>query len=350
MNQVALHPLVRRSLRGLGIPQPGGRYRPSITERMFTNPHAPGYARYPDLRYDDLTQAYASYLRREASAAASACAVEAENVLFTQGAIGAIDLLIRAFCEPREDAIAVMKPTFPLYRHLATASEARVVDVPLSGEGFDDVDADALVAARAKLVFLCNPTSPLGTLLPHRRVVEIAQRCAGLVVVDEAYIDFARAPSAAALVGELANVVVLRTFSKAWGLAGLRAGVAVAETSILNALRILQDPFAFDAAAQEGVRQRLADEGAMRAWVSAICAERERLARALVELRCVRRVHASQANFLCVEIDGTEANLARCLDAGALVADVSWQVPTALRVSIGTREDSDRLITALSAQ
>jgi histidinol-phosphate aminotransferase len=310
---------------------------------MFTNTFAVGATTYPSPRPFALQDRYAGFLRAQAGSTAS---VAGENVLFTQGSVAAIDLLIRAFCEPHTDVLAVSSPTFPVYRQLAIAGDIAFIDVPLAG-AFDRLDIERLAEAKAKLIFVCNPTSPVGSLIPLADIQRLTEACSGLVVVDEAYIEFADAVSAISLVAPERNLVVLRTLSKAWGLAGLRVGAAVGPKSVLNAMRVLQDPFAFDTAAQQAVGERLSDVPAMRQWVQAICAERGRLTRELIALPIVRRVFPSVANFICVQVADAAAAFKACLEQDVLANDTWGQIPASLRISLGSPEDNDRTLAVL---
>jgi len=345
---MAAEPLARRSLRRLDLVDPLANYRPGVTERLFTNPHAGELGLYPCPLTTELQARYAQALQSGFSPGVAAAHLTGENILFTAGSVMAIDLLIRAYCEPGADRICITSPTFPAYRHYAIAGDVEVCDVPLMGEDRDRLDSEAIEATEAKLVFLCNPGSPIGSMLALKQIEALSRRLRGLLVVDEAYIEFSTGPSAVGLIEEGRHLIVLRTLSKAWGLAGARVGAAVGPPSLLHPLRVLRDPFAFDTPAQQAVQRRLDDPAAVREGVARICGERDRLAAELARLPVVTRVYPSQTNSLCVTVADLAAVFERCVAAEALVTDVSRQVPGSIRISVGARADNDRVLAALA--
>ena len=206
----------------------------------------------------------------------------------------------------------------------------------------------AIQAIAAKLTFICNPTSPVGSLIGLEEIRAVAERAQGIVVVNEAYIDFSFGESAISLVRDSQNLAVLRTFSKAWGLAGLRIGAVIAAPPILHTLRIVQDPFAFDTAAQRAVTEKLGAIDQLLDWITTIRAERERMASELARLPVVRRVYPSHTNFLCVTVWLPQDVIKCCLAADVLVTDVTDQVPDSIRISIGSRADNERIQALLA--
>jgi len=274
-------------------------------------------------------------------------AIEAENVLFTEGAASAIDLLTRAFCDPFQDRVCVCNPTFPYYERAARSNDVEVIDVPLKGEDFSELDLPAIGRAKPKLTFLCSPGNPIGSALHQDQVEALLGLDGGLVVIDEAYIDFAGSPSYARWLGRLTNLVVLRTFSKAWGLAGVRAGAVLAAPLVLRTLQTVQITYAFGSPAQAILARRLEETDSVRAQVDTLCAERERLRQSLSQIPFVKRIYPSEANFLCVEVADAAAIHAGLMQAKILVADTSAQVPNTLRISIAAPEDNDALLKAL---
>ncbi|NUS37948.1 MAG: histidinol-phosphate transaminase [Lysobacter sp.] len=282
------------------------------------------------------------------------------RLLLGRGSDEMIDLLVRAFCAPGGDAVLVTPPVFGMYAVCARLHGTCVVEVPLRDAHEDfRVDPEAVEeAARragAKLVFLCSPGNPAGGALRGDAVLALARALAGtaLVVVDEAYVEFADVPSLAAQAGVQSNLVVLRTLSKAHALAGARIGCAIAGEEVIDVLRRCQAPYPLPAPCV-GLALRALSPAALvrtRALVAATRVERERLRRELARLPDVRRVHPSQANFLLVRFDDAEAALRRLLAAGVVVRDVRAQpqLGDALRITVGTAGDNDRVLVALAA-
>lgn len=282
--------------------------------------------------------------------------VQSVQVLIGRGSDEAIDLLVRAFCRAGQDSIAICPPTFGMYAVSARIQDADVIEVPLTDKF--EVDASALLAAvtpQTKLVFLCSPNNPTGGVAPLAVIAGIAAALSdrSLVVVDEAYIEFADAESATSLLPKFANVAILRTLSKAHALAAARIGSLIAAPEVIALLRRIQAPYPLpvlcvDAALAELTPAARA-EAAVR--VAAIVRERERLAQLLSRLPQVHQILPSSANFLCVRCADATTTYRHLLSQGIVVRDVSSYpgLVNCLRISIGTPEENARLLSALGA-
>lgn len=291
-----------------------------------------------------------------ASALAHLYGTRAEAVLPTRGSDEGIDLLVRAFCRAGRDSILVSPPTFPMYAFAARLQGAQVLTSPLRGTAFE-LDVDGLCARiddSVKLVFVCAPNNPTGNHPGRQAILELAQRVGGraLVVVDEAYIEFCGEASLAGEVGNCENLAVLRTLSKAYGLAGARCGAVVASDSLIDLLRRLLPPYAITTQTIEAVSACLQEDGIQRAarQVETLVASREALATALCRLSAVTRVWPSDANFVLVHSHRPAELLRLALDAGLLVRDVGTHPGLAgcLRVTVGLEEHNARLLQAWS--
>ncbi|MGV0816080.1 aminotransferase class I/II-fold pyridoxal phosphate-dependent enzyme [Mycolicibacterium boenickei] len=333
------HALARHSLRGLSLPEPIAQYRPGLTERINTNPFAGSHRAYPTPAADGVRADYARWLNRDSTSGAG---LIGDHVLFTAGSIAGLDLLLRAFCEPFRDEVCVQSPTFPFYAQLATAYDIAVHDVPLAGEFLNVLDAHKIRNLAAKLTFICTPNNPTGCHVTRDVVLDIAAHTPGLVVVDEAYVEFSRFSSLAQDVPLRPNLVVLRTFSKAWGLAGLRVGAVVAHPSVIETLRIIQDPYSFHAVAQKAVADRLQHQAEVEFTLTRIRSERERMANELRACAAVQRVFPSESNFILVQAraEGAIARLAPDL----LVSDMHQVLPRALRICVGDEAHNDEVL------
>lgn len=288
--------------------------------------------------------------------------VSPPEVLVGRGSDEAIDLVTRAFCHAGADSVIVCPPTFGMYAVAARIQGAEVVRVPLdAGRGFA-VDERAVLeqsARRAgarpvKLVYVCSPNNPTGNLVEEPALLRLAEALAGraLLVVDEAYIEFSGAPSMARHVASCPYLVVVRTLSKAHGLAGARCGTLIAAPEIVALLRKIIPPYALTQPTIETVLAALEPDRleAARRRVALICAERERLREALSACAGVVRVYPSVANFLLVEFQDASAAFARARAAGLLVRDVRAQpgLGRHLRITVGTPEQNARLVAALA--
>jgi len=281
--------------------------------------------------------------------------VRRDCVLVSRGSDEAIDLLMRTFCRAHSDAVVICPPTFGMYAVAARIQGAAVCCVPLrAADGFA-LDEHAVLracTAQVKIVFLCSPNNPTGNLLDSQAILRLARALLGraLVVVDEAYIEFARDASLAQHIAAHSNLCVLRTLSKAHGLAGARCGTLIADREIIGLLKKVIAPYAITQLTLEAALRLLepAALATMRLRISQIRAEREAVARTMAHLPRVVRVWSSAANFLLAQFRDAADALARAKEAQLLVRDLRMypELPGALRITIGTASQNARLIRA----
>ena len=347
--------LVREDLRGFA--GYGSARRSSATGSIWLNANESAWAnpadpdrtaqRYPDpqpraLR-DGLAELYGA---------------RPEQVLIGRGSDEAIDLLVRALCNPGRDAVVIAPPVFGMYAVSARLQNAPLVEIPLrDGAEFSfdlDAAATAALACGAKLVFLCSPSNPTGQAMSVRDIATMAQRVQGraMVIVDEAYAEYGDQPSAVSLIATLPNVGVLRTLSKAHALAGARIGALIADARLVDVLRNCQAPYPLPASCVQLALRALAPDALAQtsARVADTIAERERVYLALQGSTVVRHVHPSQGNFLLVRFVDADAALEELLAAGVVVRDMRHQpgLGDALRISIGKPRENDAMLAALS--
>jgi len=295
--------------------------------------------RYPDPYQRDLRAALANLND-----------VSPEHVFAGVGSDEVIDLLIRIFCEPQSDSIVVLEPTYGVYRVAADVNNVRVVSC-LLGDDFQ-VDVDAVrshMTGAAKIVFCCSPNNPTGNLLRRDDILALCQSAEAIVVVDEAYADFAKSPSLAADIAANPNLVILRTLSKAWGLAAIRLGYAVAHPLVISYLLKVKAPYSINILSSTEALRALENKEYVRRVVASTIAERERLRSALATLPRVQRVFPSDANFLLVQFKHARAVYEALAQRGIIVRDRSTEpgLTECLRISVGTPEQNDTLLTAL---
>lgn len=287
--------------------------------------------------------------------------VRSEQLLIGRGSDEAIDLLVRALCRAEHDPIVIAPPVFGMYAVCARLQGAPLIEVPLieRPDGWaTDLDAmrDTAIARSAKIVFLCSPGNPTGELISLAAVRTLAQSLAGqsLVVVDEAYIEFADAPSAAALIDEYPNIAVLRTLSKVHALAGARIGCLLADAALIDVLRRCQAPYPVPQPCAE-LALRALEPAALAeaaARVATIRAERDRMLVSLQQVDGVRRAYPSAGNFLLVRFEDAETVYCRLLAAGVVVRDMraTLGLGDALRITVGLSEENDSVFAALQSQ
>lgn len=284
--------------------------------------------------------------------------VDPAQLLVGRGSDEGIDLIIRAFCRPGGDAIAITSPTFGMYAVCARLHGTRVVDIPLvdAPDGFScdfPAVAETVETEGSRVVFLCSPGNPTGNLLPREAIRKLALRLRGraLVVVDEAYVEYAQAPSVASLLDDADNIVLLRTLSKAHALAAARVGAVLAAPAVIGVLQRCQAPYPLPTPCAEVALAAISRDGrdVTVGRVQTAIDERQSLYAALRTLPGVRRVYPSRANFLLVRFDDA-GDAYRCLlDAGVVVRDMRavHGLEDALRISIGTPEQNASVLGAL---
>jgi histidinol-phosphate aminotransferase len=324
------------------------------------NPQTPSAAkpllnRYPEPQPADLVAQLATLY-----------GVTPAQVLVTRGSDEGIDLLLRTFCRAGQDAILITPPTYGMYVVAAGIQGARTVTVPLIREKNFALDADAVLKAvlaapkpsgeggtpEVKLVFLCSPNNPTGGLLDRTAVMSLVKSLAAraVVVVDEAYVDFSGQPSLAAEIPANPNLVVLRTLSKAYGLAGARVGTTLADPAVIAVLQKVIAPYPIPAPVLVAALAALTPAGltAAKNSVATLVAERTRLAEALPKLPAVKRVWPSDANYLLVEVADSARTMAAGRAAGVVWRDRSKDVANHIRITVGTAEENNATLEVLS--
>jgi histidinol-phosphate aminotransferase len=281
--------------------------------------------------------------------------VQPEQLLPGRGSDESIDLVVRGFCRAGVDNVIICPPTFGMYSVAARIQGAEVREVPLLRDRGYALDADGVLAAcdaNTRIVFLCSPNNPTGNALEAAAVEKVLTSLAdkALVVVDEAYIEFSGDPSLAASLGRFPNLVVLRTLSKAFGLAGARVGSLIADAAIVALLSKVIPPYSIPQLTIEAVFATLAPAqlAIQRERVAQVRAERERLRAALAAKSSVTKIWPSVANFLLVDFVAPGETLAAARAAKLLIRDMRNVSPQSLRISVGTPEQNDRLVRSFA--
>lgn len=303
------------------------------------NPFGSGLNRYPDPVHSSLSVLVA---QRKG--------VQPDELCIGNGSDELIDLLIRIFCEPQRDAVLVVQPSYGMYEVCAAVNNVEVRSV--LAEADFSVSVESLLSAAfppVKMLFLCSPNNPTGRSMAAEDIALVARSFGGVVVVDEAYIDFAPQQSALSLLSECANVVVLQTLSKAVGLAGARVGMAFAHRDIIAVLRAVKPPYNVSVLNQQAALDALQRDGEIHEQVRLLCSERERLRSRLSALPIVREVVPSDANFLLVRVVDAAAMYRFLCGRGVVVRNRS-SLPlcqNCLRITVGTPAENDALLALL---
>ncbi|MCK9301316.1 MAG: histidinol-phosphate transaminase [Bacteroidales bacterium] len=305
------------------------------------NPYNAPYNRYPDPLQRELKDRIAAIK-----------GLRPGQIFLGNGSDESIDVLFRAFCEPRVDNVVAIEPTYGMYKVAADINDVTYREVLLD-ENFQ-MDAEKILAAcdeNTKLIFLCSPNNPTGNSLNREEVLKLLDQFEGLLVLDEAYIDFASEPSMMSRLDEYPSLVVLQTFSKAWGSAAIRLGMALASESIVQALNKIKYPYNISLPTQQQAMKMLDAAPEVQEWVESILQERDRLSKALSELRLVKHIYPSDANFLLLRVSDANRLYAVLVEQGIIVRNrnnVSLCLGC-LRITIGTTEENDILLQALKA-
>lgn len=298
------------------------------------NPYENGVNRYPD-----------PYQRALKKRIAEIKGCREEQIFIGNGSDEAIDLCYRIFCEPRVDNAVSITPTYGMYAVAAAVNDVELRPVRLRGDF--SLDTEALLRAvdeRTKLLFLCSPNNPTGQMIPRTQIEEILRRFAGIVVLDEAYIDFADEPGMLAALDRYPRLVILQTLSKAWGMAGLRLGLAFADPQVIDLFTRVKYPYNIGSQTQQAAQEILCKD--ITPQIGIIRQERGRVAAQLMEMPHVQEVYPSQANFLLIKTDRAGEIYRQLIDRGIIVRDRSRMegCEGCLRITVGTPEENQKLI------
>ncbi|MBQ3536200.1 MAG: histidinol-phosphate transaminase [Alistipes sp.] len=302
------------------------------------SPYENGYNRYPDPHQKTL-KAQVAALK----------GVAAENIFIGNGSDEAIDVLMRVFCEPREDNVVAIAPSYGMYKVAAAINDVEMREVQL-GEEFS-LPVEELLAAtdeQTKMIFLCSPNNPTGNSFPREQMLRLVEQFDGMVVVDEAYIDFADAESLKSEITQYPNLVVLQTMSKAWAMAGLRVGLALAAERVVELMSEVKYPYNINVATmaivEELLRQPIDDK------VAEIRQQRALVEAALKQSTVVEKIYPSGANFLLVKVANADAMYDFLISKGIIVRNRNRVkgCEGCLRMTIGTPEENEALLKSIS--
>jgi histidinol-phosphate aminotransferase len=294
------------------------------------------YNRYPDPLQQQVKQAWAQLQ-----------SIATENLFIGNGSDEIIDLAFRIFCKPGTDKVLILKPSYGMYEVAAAINDIALVKVPLDNNFQVDTEhlSAVLAAEQPKLLFLCSPNNPTGNCLEG--IETIVSAFNGIVLLDEAYIDFAERPSFVSRISMFPNLIVLQTLSKAWGLAAARIGIACASPEIVALLTKVKPPYNVSALNQEAALAALSDTEAFRKRKTAIIQQRLWLEQQLQKLPIVRKVYPSEANFLLVEMTDAGAVYEELVQRKIITRNRHNQISNCIRITAGRPEENKMLMDAL---
>ena len=277
--------------------------------------------------------------------------VPVETIFLGNGSDEAIDILYRAFCEPGKDKAIVCPPTYGMYEVSAAINDVEVKKVNLTAETFQ-LNTEKIISAideKVKLVFLCCPNNPTGNGVKWVDIKRILENYNGIMVIDEAYINFASYKSLIAELPNYPNLVILQTLSKAWGMAGLRVGMAFASKQIIDVFNKIKPPYNINVVSQQLAKEALENVEQVNGFIKEIVEEREKLSASLKEFAFVKKIYSSEANFLLVKVEDAKKLFLYLQERQIIVRDRS-KAPLCegcLRITVGTKEENKKLIQIL---
>jgi len=308
-------------------------------ENSFGSPLSDGLNRYPDPLQLAVKEVLTGILD-----------VDVEEIFLGNGSDEAIDLLFRIFCEPRTDNIIICPPTYGMYEVSADINDVEVRRVPLTADFELDVPSIlSTVDSTTKIIFVCSPNNPTGNAMKRGDMLALLDSFRGIVVVDEAYLHFSQDGSMIKEIGKYPNLVVLQTFSKAWGMAGLRVGLAIAGEAVIGLMNRVKPPYNLSTVAQEMILKTLEKSSEVEVSIKKILDERSRLVENLGNVDCVKKIFKSDANFVLVRVTDADTIYRWLLDDAIVVRNRNTVelCEGCLRITVGTPEENDALIESM---
>ena len=308
-------------------------------ENSLGSPLTKWYNRYPD-PYQHLVKEAISKIK----------GVPVQNIFIGNGSDECIDLLYRCFCNPAKDNVIICPPTYGMYEVSANINDVQVRKAPLLDDfQLNLAHIETLIDEHTKIIWICSPNNPTGNSLNRQDIEMVLNNFNGIVVIDEAYINFSKQKSFVQELPDYPNLVVMQTFSKAWGLAGLRLGLAFASTDIIQVMNKVKPPYNISQVAQELVLQAVKEVGQVNDMITELVSMRDALSEVLSQMPVVEKVYPSDANFILVKIKEARKVYEFLLSRSIVVRDRSNVLlcNDCLRITIGTEEENTALIDAL---
>jgi len=303
------------------------------------NPFENGVNRYPDPKQQNV-KALLSNIK----------GVSREKILLGNGSDEVLDLIFRAFCEPNQDNIITLPPTYGMYEVLANTNAVNVLKVELDANFQPNVDVILKTQNdNTKLLFLCSPNNPTANSFEASKIDTLLKAFKGIVVIDEAYIDFSNQESWISRLADFPNLIVTQTLSKAYGMAGIRLGICYASAEIISTLNKIKPPYNVNELTQQSAIQRLNKQEEVTIEIKEIISERQRLTKELLSVDFVECIYPSDANFLLVKVDDANFRYKQLINKGIVVRNRTNQplCKDCLRFTIGTKTENEALIIAL---
>ncbi len=319
-------------------------YKDASSDMVFIdaneNPFKTNVNRYPDPQQTDVKQRLAEVK-----------GISTTQILLGNGSDEVLDLIVRAFCEPNNDNVITLPPTYGMYKVLAVLNAVDIISVELDNDFEPKVDEILAVQnGNSKLLFLCSPNNPTANSFNSKKIEQLIRKFNGIVVVDEAYIDFSSQESWLGRLNEFSNLIVTQTLSKAYGLAGIRLGICYASEFIISVLNKIKPPYNVNQLTQYKALERLSEINEVEDQIALILKERDLLITELNSISFIKTIYPSDANFVLAKVDDADLRYKQLIDNGIVVRNRTKQplCKNCLRFTIGTQEENKKLIRTLN--
>jgi histidinol-phosphate aminotransferase len=303
------------------------------------NPFETGLNRYPDPQQLNVKKVLAQ--QKE---------VKIENILLGNGSDEVLDLIFRAFCEPAKDNFITLPPTYGMYSVLGNINNIENREVLLQTDFQPDVDTILATADNnTKLLFICSPNNPTGNSISVKYIEQLLNSFTGIIVIDEAYIDFSSQKSWISKLEKYPNLIVIQTLSKAYGLAGIRLGICYASRQIIAVLNKIKPPYNVNKLTQQKALERIVKNNKIKNEISLITVEKSKLHKELLKVSYIEKIYPSEANFVLIKVDNANKRYQQLLDKKIVVRNRTTQprCKNCLRITIGTKEENQQLIQVI---
>ena len=304
------------------------------------SPFDNGINRYPDNKHDELKKVVSGVKN-----------VNVNQVVFGNGTDEILDLIVRVFCNPSEDKIITLPPTYGMYDVIAKTNGVENIEIPLKSDFSIDINEILkLSSKKTKILFLCSPNNPTGNSFDTNNLTDLIKSFKGIVVVDEAYIDFSSKQSLISLIEDNNNLIITQTMSKAYGMAGIRLGMGFSNEKIINYLNKIKPPYNINVLTERKALEELNKIDEIEKNISIVLDQRNLLVSCLEKLDFVEKIYKSDANFLLVKVDNADLRYNQLLENGIVVRNRSNQplCQNCLRITIGTKNENISLIKTLN--
>ncbi|MGL4391831.1 MAG: histidinol-phosphate transaminase [Fusobacteriaceae bacterium] len=282
---------------------------------------------------------------------------DGQEILVTRGSDEVIDILVRSFCEPKKDEILIFPPTFGMYEIYSNIQDSKVLKISLDAQNNFELDMKNIFAYleknSPKIIFITNPSAPLGHNMNAKNILELAEklRDKSIIVVDEAYIEFSTAKSFADQITKFPNIIVMRTLSKAFAMAGLRLGVAIGHPKIIQILKGVRAPYALSIQSIKTATEALSPEGILFAQekIQQIISEREKLISEFKKFSFITKIFPTATNFIFIQVENSEKFLAKCLERNIFLRSQASAIKNGVRISVGTESENKILLEVMKS-